>query len=246
MLQVTVPLKGKKDQEEYLVGCMVCGEELIYDDSAKPHRCNYCGEVEQSTMHCSAGHFVCDQCHRSDALGVIEVMANNNQSTNPLDLAYEIMRHPSVHMHGPEHHGLVPAVLLATVRNLGIEVDPGSIQEATSRATQLPGGICGSWGACGTGLGAGIALSVLRKLTPLSKDNWGKTNQDAGEILQRVGEYGGPRCCKRSTYSAILAAVKILERDGLVKFPEEAHKSPVCQDFNRNEQCLQENCPYYP
>ena len=110
----------------------------------------------------------------------------------------------------------------------------------------MPGGICGSWGACGAALGAGIGLSVTRRLTSLKKEGWGEANRDTGVILTRVGAYGGPRCCKRSTYSALLAAAEILERDGVVQFPEEAHQVPVCKDFWRNKQCIKNECPYYP
>jgi len=132
------------------------------------------------------------------------------------------------------------------MRNNGVDITDGQIGDALYRAGQLPGGICGSWGACGTALGAGIALSVLRHLTAVKKQGWGETNHEVGEILQRVAAYGGPRCCKRSTYSSLLATIEILERDGIANFPEEAHQLPVCRDFWRNQQCIKDECPYYP
>lgn len=251
----------QKVQEKHTEGCVVCGQELVYAETSIMQTCIYCGREQESSIHCPAGHFVCDRCHRSDALGMIEVITANSKTTNPLEMAREIMSLPSVNMHGPEHHSLVPAVLVAAVRNLSRE-DVSSrplpengrqspdldrrIRETLLRSSQLPGGICGMWGTCGAAIGAGIGLSVLRKLTALTKQGWGETNREVGEILQRVGAYGGPRCCKRSTYSALLAAVEILERDGTAKFPEEAHKLPVCKDFRRNQQCLKEQCPYYP
>lgn len=246
MIQLKVTGHGKGAQEEHNVGCVVCGKELIYAESSQLQTCIYCGKEQDSSIHCPEGHFVCDECHRGDAIGMIEVITSNSKKTNPLEMAREIMALPSVHMHGPEHHSLVPAVLVASVRNLGVEVDSKRIRETLLRSSQLPGGICGSWGTCGAGIGAGIGLSVLRRLTALSKEGWAETNREVGEILQRVGAYGGPRCCKRSTYSAILSAVEILERDGFVQFPEEAHKLPVCKDFWRNQQCLKEACAYYP
>mgnify|MGYP002869165356 CR=1 FL=1 len=67
---------------------------------------------------------------------------------------------PQVHMHGPEHHGIVPCVLLTAYRNNGGEVDlPSSLREAVRRAKQVPGGTCGYWGACGAAIGAGIDIS---------------------------------------------------------------------------------------
>lgn len=227
-------------------GCVICGKELVYEVTSELHTCSLCGRQQESNVYCPEGHFVCDDCHRNDALGMIETITVNSKTINPIKMAQEIMSLPSVHVHGPEHHSLVPAVLLASVRNLGLKIEASQITEAIRRSAQVPGGICGNWGTCGAGIGSGIGFSVLRGLTPLIKEGWGETNREVGEVLQRIGAYGGPRCCKRSTYSALLAAVEILERDGVVKFPAEVHSLPVCKDFWRNEQCLKEQCPYYP
>lgn len=227
-------------------GCLVCGQELIYGESSEVQTCSFCGKGQASAIRCPEGHFVCDECHRADAIQMIETITENSGETNPIQLAREIMATPAFNMHGPEHHVMVPAVLLRTLRNLGVEIDSKQVRDAIFRAKQLPGGICGSWGACGAALGAGIGLSVTRRLTSLKREGWGETNRDTGEILQRVGAYGGPRCCKRSSYSAILASIAILERDHVVQFPEEAHQLPVCKDFWRNKQCLKTECVYYP
>jgi hypothetical protein len=141
---------------------------------------------------------------------------------------------------------MIPMVLLTTLKNLGMNITETQMQNAWLRAKQVPGGSCGSWGVCGAAIGTGIAFSVFRGLTSLSKESWGQTNRDTAEVLQRVGTYGGPRCCKRSTYSSLLTAIKILERDGVCQFPEEAHKVPICKDFWRNKQCIKTECPYYP
>lgn len=246
MIQLKVDHPGEAGHEEHAVGCMVCGRELIYAETSATQTCVFCGQKQESSIHCPEGHFVCDTCHRADALGLIEIAALNSRKTNPMELAREIMAMPSVHMHGPEHHVLVPMVLLATLRNLGAEVTDPRIQEALLRARQLPGGICGMWGACGAAIGAGIGLSVLRRLTALKKEGWGETNQEVGEILQKVGAFSGPRCCKRSTYSSLLAAMDVLERDGVAVFPKDAHQLPICKDFWRNKQCLKQACSYYP
>jgi hypothetical protein len=227
-------------------GCLVCGKELLYSDQAQVHKCLFCQKEFTSTIHCSEGHYICDECHRADASKIIEALTQKSSSTNPIQLAKEIMASPAFQMHGPEHHNMVPIVILTTLRNLGVELDERQFQNAWIRSKQLPGGICGSWGACGAALGAGIALSVTRNLTSLSREIWGQSNQDTGEILKAVGEYGGPRCCKRSSFSALRAVIKILERDGVVQFPKTAHEIPVCKDFWRNKQCLKISCPYYP
>lgn len=245
LIELKMTGSNRETHDEHQVGCMVCGKELIYAETSLMQKCSICGKALESSISCPDGHFVCDECHRSDAVGMIEALALNSKKQNPLDLAREIMALPSVHLHGPEHHVLVPVVLLASLRNLGVEVPERGLQEALARSNQLPGGICGSWGTCGAAVGAGIGLSVLRRLTALKKEGWAETNRETGEILQRVGAFGGPRCCKRSTYSALLAAVEILERNGVTQFPAEAHEIPVCRDFWRNRQCLKEECAYY-
>lgn len=243
-LKVERPAQDKKPEQPE--GCLICGQELTYAQTSRVQKCIYCGKEQHSNISCPDGHFICNECHRADGTRMIELITGKSKETNPIELAREVMGTPAVHMHGPEHHQLVPAVLLTSLQNLGVSIKTSQIQDALFRSSQLPGGICGSWGSCGAALGAGIGLSVLRHLTSLTKQGWGETNRDTGEILQRVGAYGGPRCCKRSTYSALLAAIDILEREGLAVFPAEAHDTPVCKDFWRNRQCLKTECPYYP
>lgn len=227
-------------------GCLVCGKELVYSEQSRTQECMYCGQRQNSTICCPDGHFVCDACHRGDARHQLEHIFANSKETNPFRLARTIMATPAFHMHGPEHHQLVPVVLLTCLRNLGVPIETKQIKDALVRADQLPGGICGNWGACGAALGAGIALSVMRRLTSLSKETWGISNRDTGLILQQVAAYGGPRCCKRTTYAALTAAIEILERDQVAQFPPDAHTRPMCGDFRRNQQCLHAECPYYP
>ena len=48
---------------------------------------------------------------------------------------------PSVHMHGPEHHAIVPCVLLTAFRNNGEHMDyDAALSEICKRAKQVPGG----------------------------------------------------------------------------------------------------------
>jgi len=227
-------------------GCMVCGSELVYGTEQRTFQCWYCGQEFTGTIYCPQGHAICDKCHRAGALEILEAIVRRTDATDPIRLAQEIMATPAFSMHGPEHHALVPAVLLAALRNLGVPVTDRQMATALARGSQLPGGICGNWGACGAALGAGIGLSVARGLHSLKREEWGQTNRDTGAILGRVAAYGGPRCCKRTTFTALRAAVEVLERDGAAKFPASAHELPVCQDFWRNKECLKLDCPYYP
>ena len=74
---------------------------------------------------------------------------------------------PSEHMHGPEHHIIVPLVLLTALRNNGGDISyDEAMREAYTRASKLPGGTCGFWGVCGAAAGAGIFASLLLGSSP--------------------------------------------------------------------------------
>ena len=74
---------------------------------------------------------------------------------------------PSVHMHGPEHHAIVPSVLLTALRNNGERMNyDTALSEICKRARQVPGGTCGYWGVCGAAAGAGIFMSVMTDPVP--------------------------------------------------------------------------------
>ena len=86
---------------------------------------------------------------------------------DPLLLLEEIMDLPSVHMHGPEHHAIVPSVLLTALRNNGERMNyDTALSEICKRAKQVPGGTCGYWGVCGAAAGAGIFMSVMTGSVP--------------------------------------------------------------------------------
>jgi hypothetical protein len=48
---------------------------------------------------------------------MIEKVCIHSESTKPVQLAISLMNAPTVAMHGPEHHFLVPAVLLTAKNN---------------------------------------------------------------------------------------------------------------------------------
>ena len=102
---------------EHKTGCCICGKELVYLDNNETMTCYYCDQVYDANVKCLNGHYVCDQCHSSNATEFIESFCIRSRSEDPIELALNLMRHPAVKMHGPEHHYLVPAVLLAAYYN---------------------------------------------------------------------------------------------------------------------------------
>ena len=113
---------------------------------------------------------------------------------------------PFCHMHGPEHHVMVGAALLTAYKNAGGQLDlEKALGEMYSRGKEVPGGACGFWGACGAGISAGQFLSIATASTPLSVEPWSLSNQMTARALDQIGKAGGPRCCKRDSFLAILA-----------------------------------------
>ena len=125
--------------------CIICNKELIYFQENKEVKCVYCQNDFKSNVHCINSHYVCDICHGMDGMDIIEKYCINTIETNPLKMAMELMKNPSINMHGPEHHYLVPAVLLASYYNATDETNmkPKKLTVAKSRAKEVKGGFCG-------------------------------------------------------------------------------------------------------
>ncbi len=228
-------------------GCLVCGAELSYAASSSPDRCALCADVSETNVRCIEGHFVCDGCHALPALDLIERVCAETTCTDPIALARQLMRQPALKLHGPEHHYLVPAVLLACATHAaGGEVAELRVRlaEARRRAEKVPGGACGLHGSCGAAVGVGIFSSVLLGATPLSKEEWGLSNLLTAGALSAIAELGGPRCCKRCATVALIQARDMAQDTLGVEFANST--DPLCEWHERNRQCLLEECPFYP
>ncbi len=229
---------------EHKTGCLICGEALMYGGPLV-RRCFYCSGETETTVACVKGHYVCDGCHSGSANDLIQRFCSAADSTSPLEMAVTLMRSPQVKMHGPEHHFLVPAVLLCAYYNRfpdGREEKVEKIAIARRRAEDIKGGFCGFYGNCGAAVGTGIFLSVMTGATPLSTTDWRLCNLMTGEALVTIANHGGPRCCKRDTFLALRAAVDFLRREFQVKLdmPEEI----VCEFRALNKECTHDACPF--
>lgn len=224
--------------------CLVCGGRLLYFDTPVSMECCMCGQQHETQGACEQGHFICNECHQKDGAAMITAICSTVTDRNPIRLAMRLMKEPSIHMHGPEHHVLVGAVLLACYANSGGKLSrTKALQEMERRGKQVPGGACGFWGCCGAAVSAGIAMSILTEATPLKQEEWGLSNRMTAGALQAIGEIGGPRCCKRDSFTAIVQAVRFIrETLGVeMELPEEIQ----CGFSPLNEQCIQKRCPYH-
>jgi len=233
-------------EPEHKSGCLVCGKDLKYLPDPVAAACFYCGETHQTTAICHDGHFVCDRCHRAPAEDIIEAFCRTTQERDPLVIAETLMDTPQVKMHGPEHHLLVPAVLLAAYYNT--KGDPEGklkkIPQARQRAALVKGGFCGSHGACGAAVGTGIFISLVTGATPLSRDGWQLSNLVTAKSLETIALHGGPRCCKRNTFLAILTAGEFCREHLGTQFP--THEPVRCHYYANNGECLAKDCPFFP
>lgn len=102
-------------------------------------------------------------------------MCKTSTSTDPLEIFENVASRPFVRMHGPEHHVLDGACLLATYRNAGGQIDLSSaLEDLLLRGSMMPAAMCGKWGVCGAASSVGAALSLIEGTGPVSEDGtWG-------------------------------------------------------------------------
>jgi hypothetical protein len=231
---------------EYGSGCLVCGDKLLYGEDVATRTCFYCGVMQETNACCGSGHYVCDACHNGTANDLIERYCRGTDSISPLSMAITLMKSPLVKMHGPEHHFLVPAVLLASFYNRKAaerSVLAEKIEQARKRAEDVKGGFCGFWGACGAAVGAGGFMSLVTGANPLSDSERTLSNMLTAECLRVIAENGGPRCCKRESFWTISTAVEFVKSGFGVVLPLEL--PDACFFTTLNLECIRERCRFH-
>ncbi len=232
-----------KDCEEVSMKeeCLICKSRLEYLVQDEMMECAICHKKELSKTRCAEGHYVCSDCH-TEGMDRIIGLCLSETSTDPIEIIRSMMNMSFCHMHGPEHHVMVGAALLTAYHNAGGEIDlKDSLYEMYRRGKQVPGGACGFWGACGAGISVGQFVSIVTKSTPLAKEPWGFSNQMTARALDSIGKVGGPRCCKRNSWLAILAAIDFAREHLGV---EMTRTIPICNHSSRNNQCIVKRCPF--
>ena len=223
--------------------CLICGAPLEYLQEEVLMECFFCHKKVRALTRCVKGHYVCDECHSGGMDAMVSVCLNE-KTKDPIDIVEKLMSQKFCHMHGPEHHTMVGAALLTAYRNAGGEVDlEKRLMAMLQRGKQIPGGVCGFWGACGAGISTGIFVSLITGASPLATEAWGLSNLMTSKALGAIGEIGGPRCCKRDSYLAILSAVDFAKEHFGVEM--EKHEV-ICGHCGENNQCIGKRCPFHP
>ena len=225
-------------------GCLVCGSALVYHTTEHESACHFCGKLLPANACCQLGHFVCDHCHTGNALELIEHLCLASAEVDPIRLFNEIRQHPSIPLHGPQYHALVPGVLVSCLRNAGQPVTLEQLHSAIQRGSEVSGGSCGFMGICGAATGTGIAFSVLLEATPLKGAARQTVQKIVQQVLAEIAEYEAARCCQRDCWIALRSGMRIA---GKLWDLDLASVEPyACSQMSRNKECLGVTCPLWP
>ncbi len=225
-----------------LTDCGVCGRPLVYAADSVVRACDLCGAEKTTMIFCPDGHFVCDACHGAATSEVVRRVLATTTLRDPAAILEQLMALPGLPLHGPEHHAIVPGVVVAAARNAGAAVPDGALESALERAAKVPGGWCGYYGACGAAIGVGVAVSVLTGATPLKGEQRSLALDATSRALARMVD-DQPRCCKRASRIAVEAAVEYLRDRLAIDLPAGDHER--CAYSARNAQCAREQCPFF-
>lgn len=64
-------------------------------------------------------------------------------------------------------------------------------------------------------------------------------------VLSSIGEIGGPRCCKRNSFTAIIKASEFLFDETGKKLFDFENAKPVCTYKSKNKECIKMDCPFF-
>jgi hypothetical protein len=238
-------MKDKKKDK-----CEICGKQLVYATNQEAYKnleCSFCGKIFNTNTFCENGHYICDSCHSKGPIEVIEEICESTDIGDPFELAEMILKHPKFKMYGPEHHVLVPAVILTALKNNKIKKPNGQeitlfdIKEAIRRASKIPGGWCGFYGSCGAGMGSGIAISIFTNATPSTNEPRTMANKITSRSLAKIAD-GLEHCCKRSVRLAICETLALLEEEFDINLEFTPKK---CEFSHLNDKCERLNCPFF-
>ncbi len=223
--------------------CMLCGAPLEYLPEERECQCVFCHKTFFANSMCQKGHFVCDTCHTGEAIDIINQICANTNETDMIALLKHIRNHPRIPVHGPEHHAIVPGIILSTYRNLGGKISKSTIQTGIRRGNTVSGGHCAFMGACGAAIGVGIAFSLILKATPLTPKER-KIVQTVVQItLKEIAKFKAARCCQRDSWIALKKAAELSER--YLELSLKADDLLECMQKDINKECLGKGCPLY-
>jgi hypothetical protein len=223
--------------------CVVCGK-MLHETAGETLQCTYCGQREKSDFTCENNHYVCEPCRICTPTEIIHKTCLACPLDDPLSLANLLMHHPAFPMFGPEHHLLVPAILLTVAHNAGHEVALDSLlRRSMKRAARFGLGSCASMGVCGAAVGVAIAVSLLIGADYTKPKERKTVLQASASALTAMTSLPAPRCCKASVYSSLSVGTAYLRREMGLSIP--SFSCPTCQFQEHNAECMRNECPFF-
>jgi hypothetical protein len=166
--------------------------------------------------------------------------------TDPIEMADTLMDLSDMPMISAVHHPMIAGVLVAAYRNATGLVSDEDVKEAIKRGAKVPAGFCAMYGTDGAAIATGIALSVILKTNHLAEKDKERslTHTMTAKALAAIADNQGARCCKRSTWDVLKAAIQYFNDVLNVQL-----NSPVvkiqCKYAGRYKNCNNEICPYF-
>ena len=166
-------------------------------------------------------------------------------SAVPTEIFEHIISKGYMSIHGPEHHILDGACILAAYRNAGGPLDlDAALDRLMAEGLRMPGAMCGLWGICGAITSIGAALAIIDGTGPLSTDGtWGDHMAFTASAIGELSRINGPRCCKRDAMIAFKNGIDYFNAHYPVHLEWAA---PSCHYSSQNAQCIHERCPFFP
>lgn len=224
-------------------GCLACGAPIRYLEREQNRSCYYCGVTKLANAVCEEDHFICDTCHTQDGVEAVKAICTSTQETDMIRLLKTLRSHPAIPIHGPEHHFIVPGIILSTYANLGGAIGRDEIVAGIERGRSVPGGTCAFWGTCGAAIGVGIAFSIIMDANPLRPSERKRVQEATIEVFNRIASYEAARCCQRESWLALTSAAQLSRQ--VLPVALKAQESLECIQFRKNKECLTRDCPLW-
>lgn len=226
--------------------CMMCGAALEYSNEAQTLLCSCCGKTSAGHIRCPVGHYICDACHKLEAVKAVETVVFSTSEKAPHHIAELLMSHPALPLLGCEHAFIAAGALAAALKNSRYtKIADQDIREVFTRtAAQAIGGYCGLTGVCGISPAIGACFSVFLGAHCGSDSEQKIVMEAVIRVSRAIADLTGPSCCKAYVRAALGSAVEIFgERFGIV-LP--ASPSVECRhDGKHAHGCREQKCPYF-
>lgn len=223
--------------------CSICDSQVLYNEDAVLAKCSICGKEESTYILCEESHYVCADCCAKEVMNNIREIIPDIKQKNPVDIGEYIMAKCGISGHTP--HTIATVSFLMAVKNLTGKLTDEDVQEGLKRSYEIPPGWCGYFGACGAGIGIGVAFSIVLGATPSSDKERSVANYATACCLKKIAQLGGPCCCIGSVRAALKESVILAEKYLGLKFPPQTRSMKRCWASRLQPSCKKNKCMFY-